>query len=160
MLTLIAAAGSNNELGKDNDLVWHLPDDFKRFKALTTGHHIIMGRKTFESLPGILPGRPHIVISRNPDYTAKGAVTVSSLEAALEVAKEDEQIFIIGGGMIYKLALPLAQCVELTRVHASFEADTYFPELPTDEWTLEWSEEHAADERHKFAFTYQRWVRK
>ena len=82
------------------------------------------------------------------------------LEAALEVAKEDEQIFIIGGGMIYKLALPLAQCVELTRVHASFEADTYFPELPTDEWTLEWSEEHAADERHKFAFTYQRWVRK
>jgi len=160
MLTLIAAAGSNNELGKDNDLVWHLPDDFKRFKALTTGHHIIMGRKTFQSLPGILPGRPHVVISRNPDYKAQGAITVDSLEAALEVAKEDDQPFIIGGGMIYKLALPLAQCVELTRVHASFEADTYFPELPETNWQLAWSEEHAADERHKYAFTYQRWLRK
>lgn len=160
MLTLIAAAGSNNELGKDNDLVWHLPDDFKRFKTLTTGHHIIMGRKTFESLPGILPNRPHVVISRNPDYIKEGVQVVQSLEEALKLAQDDPQPFIIGGGMIYQLALPLAQCVELTRVHATFEADTYFPELPSDEWSLEWSEEHAADERHQFAFTYQRWIRK
>lgn len=160
MLTLIAAAGSNNELGKDNDLVWHLPDDFKRFKQLTTGHHIIMGRKTFESLPGILPGRPHVVISRNPEYTPSGAVAAPSLEAAIKIAEEDPQPFIIGGGMIYKLALPLAQCVELTRVHASFQADTFFPDLPAEEWELVWSEEHEADERHKYAFTYQRWVRK
>ena len=160
MITMIAAAGENNELGLENSLVWHLPDDFKRFKQLTTGHHIIMGRKTFQSLPGILPGRPHVVISRNPDYKAEGATTVDSLEAALEVAKHDDQPFIIGGGMIYKLALPLAQCVELTRVHASFEADTYFPELPETDWQLAWSEEHVADERHKYAFTYQRWLRK
>lgn len=156
---MIAAAGSNNELGKDNDLVWHLPNDFKRFKSLTTGHHIIMGRKTFESLPGILPNRPHVVISRNPNYKKEGVKVVQSLEEALALAQDDAQPFIIGGGMIYQLALPLAQCIELTRVHATFEADTYFPELPTDEWTLEWREEHAADERHKFAFTYERWVR-
>ena len=156
---MIAAAGSNNELGKDNDLVWHLPNDFKRFKSLTTGHHIIMGRKTFESLPGILPNRPHVVISRNPNYKKEGVKVVQSLEEALALAQDDAQPFIIGGGMIYQLALPLAQCIELTRVHATFEADTYFPELPTDEWTLEWREEHAADEQHKFAFTYERWVR-
>jgi len=160
MLTLIAAAGSNNELGKDNDLLWHLPNDFKRFKALTTGHHIIMGRKTFDSLPGILPGRTHVVISRNPDYKPEGVKVVNSLEAALAVCSEDQQPFIIGGGMIYKLALPSAQCIELTRVHASFDADTFFPEIPETDWQLTWSEEHAPDERHKFPFTYQRWQRK
>ena len=103
VITMIAAAGEGNELGKDNDLVWHLPDDFKRFKSLTTGHHIIMGRKTFESFPKLLPNRTHIVISRNPDYKAEGAIVVSSLEAALAQCGDDEQPFIIGGGQIYSL---------------------------------------------------------
>ena len=98
MITIIAAAGENNELGKNNDLVWHLPDDFKRFKQLTTGHHIIMGRKTFESFPKPLPNRTHIVITRNKNYRKEGIIVVSSIEEALEKAKEDSQPFIIGGG--------------------------------------------------------------
>lgn len=151
---MIAAAAENNALGKDNDLVWHLPDDFKRFKKLTTGHHIIMGRKTFESFPQPLPNRTHIVISRKKDYHPKGAVVVNSLEKALELAKEDTQAFIIGGGEIYKLALPKAEKIELTRVHGEFEADTFFPELNEENWKLTAKKHHPADEKHKFAFTY------
>ena len=98
MLTMIAAAAENNALGKDGDLVWHLPDDFKRFKKLTTGHHIIMGRKTFESFPKPLPNRTHIVITRNRDYTKEGCIVVHNLEDALKIAEGDTQPFIIGGG--------------------------------------------------------------
>ena len=129
-ITLIAAAGANNELGLNNELVWHLPDDFKRFKWLTTGHHIIMGRKTFESFPKLLPNRTHLVISRNPDYKKEGAVIVSSLEEALSKTNGDEQPFIIGGGEIYKIGLEVAHKIELTRVHGAFEADTFFPRNP------------------------------
>lgn len=158
-ITMIAAAGLGNELGKDNDLVWHLPDDFKRFKALTTGHHIIMGRKTFESFPKLLPNRTHIVISRNPDYTAQGVIVVSSLEAALAHCSDDEQPFIIGGGQIYYLGLAIADRIELTRVQGHFEADAFFPEIG-DDWELIWEEHHPADERHQYAFTYLRYERK
>ncbi len=160
MITIIAAAGKNNELGKNNDLVWHLPDDFKRFKKLTTGHHIIMGRKTFESFPKPLPNRIHIVISRNNNYHPEGVITVNSLENALEVSKRDEQPFIIGGGEIYKLGLEVADKIELTRVHNTFEADTFFPEIPTEDWDLITEEYHEKDERHQFAFTYQTFVKK
>lgn len=160
MITLIAAAGENNELGKDNDLVWHLPDDFKHFKTTTTGHFIIMGRKTFESFPKLLPNRTHIVITRNTGYKAEGAHVVKSMEEALELAKEDSQPFIIGGGEIYHLGLPYAQRIELTRVHGSFEADTYFPEIREDEWTLLDEKFHSKDERHNYAFTIQTYVRK
>ena len=153
VITMIAAAGEGNELGKDNDLVWHLPDDFKRFKSLTTGHHIIMGRKTFESFPKLLPNRTHIVISRNPDYKAEGAIVVSSLEAALAQCGDDEQPFIIGGGQIYSLGLAVADRIELTRVHGSFEADAFFPEIG-DDWKLVWEEHHPADDRHQYGFTY------
>jgi len=102
MITMIAAAGENNELGKDNELVWHLPDDFKRFKQLTTGHHIIMGRKTFESFPNPLPNRTHIVITQNRNYQKDGVIMVYSMEEALQKASGDEQPFIIGGGEIYR----------------------------------------------------------
>ena len=156
---MIAAAGEGNELGKDNDLVWHLPDDFKRFKSLTTGHHIIMGRKTFESFPKLLPNRTHIVISRNPDYKAEGAIVVSSLEAALAQCGDDEQPFIIGGGQIYSLGLAVADRIELTRVHGSFEADAFFPEIG-DDWKLVREEHHPADDRHKYGFTYLTYERK
>ena len=153
-VTLIAAAGENNELGKDKDLVWHLPDDFKRFKQLTTGHYIIMGRKTFETFPNLLPNRTHVIITRKENYAPKDTIVVHSLEEALEVAKEDPQPFVIGGGEIYKLSMEKADAIELTRVHGSFDADTYFPEIDENKWTLVAKEEHPADERHKYAFTY------
>ncbi|MGM0932714.1 MAG: dihydrofolate reductase [Bacteroidota bacterium] len=160
MLTMIAAAAENNALGKENDLVWHLPDDFKRFKKLTTGHHIIMGRKTFESFPQTLPNRTHIIITRNKDYKAKGAVVVHSLERALEIAKDDPQPFIIGGGEIYKQALPYSEKIELTRVHSEFEADTFFPEIDNTNWELVNEEFHPTDEKHKYAFTYLTYERR
>jgi len=160
MITLIAAAGENNELGKDNDLVWHLPDDFKRFKQLTTGHHIIMGRKTFESFPKPLPNRTHIVITRNPNYKKEGAVVTNSMESALEIAKNDNEIFIIGGGEIYTLGLNFATKIELTRVHANFDVDTYFPNIPQEDWKLTNEVFHDKDERHQHSFTYQTFIRK
>lgn len=153
-ITMIAAAAENNALGKDNDLVWHLPDDFRRFKKLTSGHHIIMGRRTFESFPKPLPNRTHVVITRKKDYAKEGAVVVHSLEEALALAKEDPQPFIIGGGEIYELALPEADKIELTRVHGTFQADAFFPELEEENWNLVSSTFHPADENHKYAFTY------
>lgn len=160
MITLIAAAGERNELGKDNELVWHLPDDFKRFKQLTTGHCIIMGRKTFESFPKPLPNRTHIVITRNTDYQGEGIIVVASMEEALLKAEDDSQPFIIGGGEIYRLGLPFAQKIELTRVHATFEADTFFPEIPEEEWVLESVVRHEKDDRHAHAFSYLTYLRK
>jgi dihydrofolate reductase len=160
MITIIAAAGENNELGKDNDLVWHLPDDFKRFKQLTTNHHIIMGRKTFESFPKPLPNRTHVVITRNSEYKKEGAIITNSMKSALEIARDDSEIFIIGGGEIYTLGLSFATKIELTRVHANFEVDTYFPDIPLEDWTLTNEVFHEKDERHQHAFTYQTYVRK
>jgi len=160
MTTIIAAAGENNALGKDNDLVWHLPDDFKRFKELTTGHYIIMGRKTFESFPKPLPNRIHVVITRKKDYKPEGCIVVNSIEKALELAKEDKQPFIIGGGEIYKLGLPFSDKIELTRVHGSFDADTFFPEINEHVWELRKSVHHPKDEKHKHDFTYLTYFRK
>lgn len=160
MLTLIAAAGENNALGKNNDLVWHLPDDFKRFKKMTSGHHIIMGRKTFESFPQSLPNRTHVVITRRDNYKKEGVIVVHSLERALEFTKEDPQPFIIGGGEIYKMAIDVADRIELTRVHGTFEADTYFPEIDEDQWKLVSEEYHDKDAKHEFAFTYLTYERR
>lgn len=157
---MIAAAAENNALGKDNDLLWHLPDDFKRFKQITSGHHIVMGRKTFESFPKPLPNRTSVVITRQKNYAPEGCVVVKNLEEALAVCPKNEETFIIGGGEIYKLALPFADKIELTRVHESFEADAYFPEFSESEWKLESEEFHPTDEKHKYPFTYQTFVRK
>ncbi|MAZ27896.1 MAG: diacylglycerol kinase [Cytophagaceae bacterium] len=160
MITIIAAAAENNALGKDNDLVWHLPDDFKRFKKLTTGHHIIMGRKTFESFPKPLPNRVHVVITRQKDYSPKDAIIVHSMDEALKVAQEDDNAFIIGGGQIYELGMERATHIELTRVHATFEADAFFPAIDEDKWKLVQEEFHPVDERHDYAFTYLTYVKK
>ncbi|TBW30280.1 dihydrofolate reductase [Gramella sp. KN1008] len=160
MLTMIAAAAENNALGKDNDLVWHLPDDFKRFKRLTSGHHIIMGRKTFESFPKLLPDRTHIIITRKKDYNPEGTIVVHSLEEAIRVSKLDEQPFIIGGGEIYKIGMDVADKIELTRVHGEFDADTFFPEVDEDEWKLVKEQFHEKDEKHDYAFTYLTYERK
>lgn len=160
MITMIAAAAENNALGKDNDLVWHLPDDFKRFKRLTSGHYIIMGRKTFESFPRLLPDRTHVIITRKEDYQPEGTIVVNSLEEALRVSKLDEQPFIIGGGEIYKMGMDVADRIELTRVHAEFEADTYFPEIDKNKWELVKEQFHEKDEKHDHSFTYLTYERK
>ena len=160
MITLIAAAAENNALGKNNDLLWHLPDDFKRFKALTTGHHIIMGRKTFESFPKPLPNRTHIIITRNTNYHPNDCIVVNSLEEALDFCKNEEQTYIIGGGEIYKQSLPFADKIELTRVHEVFDADTYFPEINTDDWKLEFEELHPKDEKHQHSFSFQTFIKR
>ncbi|PKB42033.1 dihydrofolate reductase [Cellulophaga sp. RHA19] len=158
----IAAAAENNALGKDNDLLWHLPDDFKRFKKLTTGNPIVMGRKTFESFPKPLPNRKHIVITRDKNYTIEhsNCVVVHSLQDALDITKDNELVYIIGGGEIYKLALANTHQIELTRVHAIFDADTFFPELNDDNWEIVFEEYHPKDVKHKIDFTYITYVRK
>lgn len=161
MITLIAAAGENNELGENNTLPWHLPDDFKRFKRLTSHHFIIMGRKTFESLKNPLPNRVSIVITRDQGYGKQDAVVVHSLDEALEKATSSKDIFIIGGGEIFKMALKIADKIELTRVHGTFpEADTFFPEFSKDEWKLISEERHEKDDKHNYAYTFETWVRK
>ena len=155
-ITMIAAAAENNAIGKDNDLLWHLPDDFRRFKQLTTGHPIIMGRKTFESFPSTLPNRRHIIITRDRTYTTDypDCIVVHSLEEALDTLSEDEDSFIIGGGDIYSLAMPFADVIELTRVHQSFEGDAYFPEFNQNDWKLVREEYHPSDGKHAYDFTY------
>ena len=157
---MIAAAAENNALGKDNDLVWHLPDDFKRFKRLTSGHHIIMGRKTFESFPKLLPDRTHVIITRKEDYSPENTIVVHSMEEALKVSKLDDQAFIIGGGEIYKMGMEHADRIELTRVHGEFEADTHFPEIDKSEWEIVKDQFHDKDEKHDYSFTYLTYERK
>src|SRR5436190_15152293 len=160
MITIIAAAGENNELGKDNKIIWHLPDDFKRFKQITTGHHIIMGRKTFESFPKPLPNRTHVVITRQQDYSPENCIVVNNMREAIAVCPQNEDIFIIGGGEIYELGLPFTQKIELTRVHSTFDADAFFLEIDTEEWQLAKEEFHSKDEKHRFDFTFQTFLRK
>ena len=160
MTIMIAAAAENNALGKDNEMVWHLPDDFKRFKQLTTGHHIIMGRKTFESFPKPLPNRTHIIITRQKEYHPENCIVVGSMEEAIEKAPTNEDVFIIGGGEIYNLGLPFSDKIELTKVHADFEADAFFPEIDSEKWVLENEEFHPKDEKHNFDFTFQTFIRK
>lgn len=159
-LTLIAAVAKNRVIGKDNDLVWHLPDDFKRFKSLTKGHHVIMGRKTFESMPaGPLKHRVNIVITSQPDYEAPGCILVHSLEDAIKKAEGDAQPFIIGGSSIYKLSLPYAKTIELTEVNTSPEGDTFFPEFDKNTWKETFREHHPADEKHQFDFDFVTYTR-
>lgn len=155
-LTIIVAAGEDNAIGKDNDLIWHLSDDLKRFKKLTSGHHIIMGRKTFESFPKPLPNRTHIVITRQDNYKVPdGVIVVNNLADALDAARKDQQPFIIGGGEIYKQSINLADKLELTRVHATFKgADTFFPEVDSNKWKEVSKTTHDADEDHKYAFSF------
>jgi len=157
---MIAAAAENRALGKDNQLVWHLPNDFKRFKNLTTAHHIIMGRKTFESFPKPLPNRTHIIITRQADYQAEGCIVVDSIEKAIEKCPKGEDSFIIGGGEIYQLAMPFSDKIELTVVHHTFDADAFFPEINLKEWELVSSDFQAKDEKHLYDYTFETYIRK
>jgi len=159
---MIAAIGMNNALGKDNDLLWHLPNDFKRFKQLTTGHKIIMGRKTFESFPKPLPNRTHIIITRDSNYNLDlpSCTVVHSMDEALKLVHDDNISYIIGGGEIYDLGMPHADVLEITRVHETFEADTYFPEIDEKIWKRTKEEFHSSDERHNYNFTYLTYQRR
>ena len=157
---MIAAVAENNAIGLNNDLLWHLPNDFKRFKTLTTGHHIIMGRKTFESFPKPLPNRTHIVISRQENYKPEGCIVVKNITEAIAVCPKNEDLYIIGGGEIYKLAMQLSDKIELTRVHGNFEADTFFPEINLEEWVITLKEPQLKDEKHLFDYTYETYSRK
>lgn len=157
MITLIAAIGKNKEIGRHNEMLWHLPKDFKHFKAKTTGHTIVMGRKTLESLPGILPNRKHIVLTRNKDWKHENVEVVHSIKEVLDMHKP---LFIIGGGEIYREFLPYADVMELTRVDAAFDADAFFPQINFNEWQCTYSEQNEADEKHKYAYRFETWKRK
>ena len=150
-VTLIAAIDQNRVLGKDNQLIWHLPEDLKRFKRLTTGHAIIMGRKTFESLPKALPNRHNIVVTRNQNYSKEGITVCHSMKDALEYAKDDEQPFVIGGGQIYEQAIGLADVIELTEIHSQFEGDVFFPKINLKEWGIE-KEERMVHSDFEYSF--------
>jgi dihydrofolate reductase len=160
MIILIAAVAKNNALGKNNKLLWHLPNDFKRFKTLTTGHNIIMGRKTFESLPGILPNRTHIVITRQKKYTPESCIVVNNFKSAIEICPKNEDLYVIGGGEIYKQSIEIADNIELTVVDATFEADTFFPEIDLNLWKLTNSEHHLKDDKHKYDYSFLTYERK
>ena len=160
-LSIIVAVASNWAIGKENDLLAYLPGDLKRFKELTTEHTILMGRKTWESLPKKpLPKRKNIVITRDSSYQAEGATLVNSIENALVECDTDKENFIIGGGEIYKMLLPVTTKLHLTRVHHDFEADVFFPEINFDEWTLLDREDVAAAGDNPYSFSYETWERK
>lgn len=160
-LTIIVAAAENDAIGKDNKLIWHLGDDLKRFKNLTNNHHIIMGRKTFESFPKPLPNRTHVVITRQNDYVVpSGVIVVHNLADAVNAVKSDRQPFIIGGGEIYKQAMNIVDTIELTRVHENFEADTFFPKIDPSIWKETDNVFHNKDEKHKYDFSFLTYQRK
>jgi dihydrofolate reductase len=159
LVTIIAAMSENRIIGRAGSLPWHLPADLKRFKSLTAGHTVIMGRKTFESIGRPLPDRRCIVVTRNADYRAEGVVVVLSLEDALQQVADDEEVFIIGGGEIYRHALSLADRLELTIVHAEVEGDTRFPAIDLKDWTLISEEHHEADAQHAYPYTFRRYER-
>ena len=161
MITLIAAVASNNAIGFQNKLLYWLPNDLKRFKALTTGHTIIMGRRTFESFPkGALPNRRNVVLSRT-DATFTGAETFPSLDAALAACQEEEDIYIIGGASVYEQALPQADRLCLTEISDTpQEADAFFPNFSREDWKVVLKEDHEADERHAHPYCFVDYIRK
>ncbi|WP_044171926.1 dihydrofolate reductase [Flectobacillus major] len=155
-LSIIVAAATNGVIGHNNQLIWHLPEDLKMFKRRTTGHVIIMGRKTFESIGKPLPNRTTIIISRNPEYRVEGCITVGSLEEAIAQAQQIEpsEAFVIGGAEIYRLALPLADIVYLTEVLQGFEGDAFFPSLEPTVWQEIERTDFVIDEKHAVPFSF------
>ncbi len=162
---MIAAMGSNRVIGKDNDLPWHLPDDFKYFQQKTNGHFIIMGRKNWESLPHKfqpLPNRTNLVLTRQKDYQAKGATIIRSLQEGQEIAAQnsENELFIIGGGEVYRMGLEIADRIYLTEIAGDFEGQVTFPELSGNQWKEIDREHHATDERHQYAFDFVIYAKK
>ncbi len=162
MLSIIVATSINNAIGKANAMLWHLPEDFKFFKNTTWGMPIIMGRKTFESIGKPLPGRTNIIITSNKDWKADGTITANSIEAAIEFAKETNatEIFIAGGGEIYKQAMPIANKIYRTLVHTEIDGDTFFPEIEVTIWVKTFEKNVTADDKNKFDMSFQTWEKK
>jgi dihydrofolate reductase len=160
-ISLVVAAATNNAIGKDGAMPWHLPNDMKHFKNVTWGMPVVMGRKTFESLGKPLPGRKNIVISRQPGWKAEGTVAVQKIEDALFVAQQADvnEVMVIGGGEIYKALFARAKRIYLTRVEAEPEADTFFPVIDAKEWHLVSQKNHEADEKNAFNYSFQTWER-
>lgn len=156
MIKILVACDENRVIGKDNQLIWHLPADLKRFKSLTTGHVILMGRKTYESIGKPLPNRTTIVITRQVDFQAEGTITAHSVEEAILKAKSltREDIFIVGGAEIYSLSLALADQLLVTQLHDIFEGDAFFPEISADTWEIVDRERGVTDEKNPFQYSY------
>lgn len=155
-LSIAVATGENKEIGKNNQLLWHMPADLKFFKQTTSGHTVIMGRKTFDSVGKPLPNRRNIVITRDTDLRIAGAEVVNSLDEALSITQNEEKpVFIIGGAEIYRQALPKTDLLYLTTIHHQFDADTFFPEFDRNEWEVLSSEPHQADEKNKYDYTFE-----
>ena len=161
IISLIVAASENNAIGKENRLLWHLPNDLKYFKNITWGMPVVMGRKTFEAVNKALPGRFNIVITSQPGWSVDGVVTAKGFDEAIMNAAETncKEVFIIGGGEIYKEAIEKADKIYLTRVHAQLEGDTFFPEIDQNKWRLEDSKDFEKDEKHAYDYSFQIWER-
>jgi dihydrofolate reductase len=160
IVSLVAAMGENRVIGAQGSLPWHLPRDMRHFKTLTTGHPVVMGRKTFETLNVPLPNRHNLVITKDPTYAADGADVVDSLEAALAAVGDDDVVFVAGGGEIYRVALPRAHRIYLTVVHGRFEGDTSFPEFSMERWQLVEDFRYEPDERHRWAHSFRLYRRR
>ena len=159
-VTMVVAIGENNAIGKNNELLWYLPKDLRHFKTITSGHTVIMGRKTYESVGKPLPKRRNIIITRNTELTVDGVEVVHTIEDALELCKSDEEVFIIGGAEIYKMAMKHTDKIFLTVVHESFEADAFFPEIDRNLWVETAAEKHLPDEKNNLSFTFSTLERK
>ena len=159
-ITIIAAVSENNVLGKNNKLIWHIPDDLKRFKKLTLGHSVIMGRKTFESIAKPLPQRKNIILTRNQNYKAKGTLIAHNVKEALNFCENDNQPFIIGGGEIYKLFMGISNKIELTRIHKSYDGDAFFPEILEEKWKLVNSKKNNLSDTKVINFSYLTYLKK
>jgi len=161
IISIIVAVAANGAIGKDNDLLWHIPEDFKWFKKHTGGHTVVMGKRTWESLPlRPLPGRKNIVISDDPGDCFEGCTMVGSIEEAIKMMQDDDENFIIGGGMVYRQFLPLSHKLYLTRVHREFEADIFFPEIDSSEWKEIYREDHPEKDGVKLGYSFLIYERK
>lgn len=159
IVSLVAAMSENRVIGRDGELPWHLPKDLQHFKKLTVDHTVIMGRKTFHEVKRPLDNRRNVVITRNADFKPRGVTVVPTLQEALALGATEREVFVIGGGEIFRLALPRADRLYLTVVHATVEGDTYFPAFDSAAWALDEEERHEADAKHVYAFTFRRYSR-
>jgi dihydrofolate reductase len=160
IVSLIAAVAANDVIGRDNDLPWHLPDDLQHFKRLTTGHTVIVGRRTWESVGKPLPNRRWIVVTRQPDYAPPGVEVASDLDRALALAAGEAEVFVAGGGVLFRDALARADRMYLTHIDAEVEGDAFFPAFDPADWVVVEENFHPADDRHAFAFTFRRYDRR
>lgn len=160
--SIIAAKSDNNVIGKENDLVWHMPADLKFFKNTTKGHYVIMGRKTFESMNGPLPYRTHIIITRNPDFKAEDCFVVDNIDRAFEIAQEHQQdeVFILGGAEIYRQTINKADKMYITEIKSTFDGDAFFPNIDSSYWKESKREEHDADEKNPYPYAFVEYLKR